>query len=105
MLAIGVGCGLYAASTPNLCLRGVPQRALPKDPVRVGDTLRLRAGGFDILYECDNAPPPAVGWVSSDSTIAHVDQMGQIIARRAGTAYVSARARWSTAMHPIHVRE
>jgi hypothetical protein len=100
-----VGYGVVAYNAPNLCLRGGTQRALPRAPVQVGDSLRLRAGGVDILRECDLAPPAVVRWRSSDSTIAHVDQTGLIHARRAGSADITVRAGWVTATHPVRVRD
>lgn len=71
----------------------------------VGDTLQLRAGGLDILGECDNAAPKSVRWSSSDSTVVHVDHTGRLVARQRGAAEIRVRARWSAAAHNVVVQE
>ena len=93
----------YCSLTPNLCLRGPRFRALPRDPLVVGDTIRLRAGGNDILYECDLGPPPGVTWRSSDDRVLTVDRHGLVRAVGPGTASVVARARLSREEHELTV--
>ena len=68
------------AFADNLCLRGPQQRALPHGALSVGDTLRLRAGGVDILTECDLAPPRSVRWSSSDEAVLRVSEDGLVSA-------------------------
>jgi hypothetical protein len=93
----------YEFYTPALCLRGVPLRALPRDPMTVGDTLQLRAGGLDILEECDNALPVPVRWSSSDSTVVSVDQTGRLLALRPGAADIVIQARWASVSHRVTI--
>lgn len=93
----------YCSLTPNLCLRGPRYRALPRDPLPIGDTIRLRAGGNDILYECDLGPPPVVRWRSTDERVLTVDRHGLVRAVGPGTASVVAWARLSRAAHELTV--
>jgi hypothetical protein len=91
------------ALTENLCLRGPHGRSLPREALSPGDTVRLRAGGLDILAECDLAPPPSVSWGSSDSTVLRVSPEGVITAVDVGTATIIARARFVHASHRLMV--
>jgi hypothetical protein len=95
---------LFLSAAVGLCLRGPQSRDLPNAPLAPGDTLRLRAGGRDILTECDLAPPPAVTWVTSDDRVLRVSSDGLVQAVGPGTATISARARWVRVSHELTVQ-
>lgn len=99
-----VGYASHCVLADNLCLRGPRYRQLPREALAVGDTIRLRAGGVDILTECDLAPPPVVRWESSDEGVLRVASDGLVTAVAPGTGWVIARARLAHASHRLVVK-
>jgi hypothetical protein len=79
------------ARPPALCIEAMDRPYSLRTALPVGTVLRVRAGGLDILHECDLGPPPEVRWASSDTNILTVDSTG-VVGRRPGRAMIIASA-------------
>jgi len=76
--------------------------AAPPSPLRVGDTVTLRA----TVYETNgNAISRPVTWRSTDPRVAPVDQTGQLAARAEGWAIVTAQSDGVDAHVEVVVRQ
>lgn len=102
-LLLTLGYWGFGRLTDSLCLRGPRFRSLPTQVLLVGDTVRLRAGTYDILMECDLGPPTGVTWHSSNESVFQVDSTGLLTARGIGSAEIIAKAGWDRASHRMQV--
>ena len=98
LCAAALGCG-----SPQLCI-GTPELGWIRGiAFPVGTEVPFRAGGVDILGECDLPAPSGVTWASSAPALAVVTENGVLRAVSPGKVDVIARRRDEEVRYPVTV--